>query len=57
MSDTEVKEVETVEEQINECNPTRYKKTCYSAEPSPLSNEAEDLGVQLSVLMTQEKAK
>ena len=45
MSDTEVKEVETVEEQINEDVAAHAPtKNAVPAEPTPLSNEAEDLG-------------
>ena len=45
MSDTEVKEVETVEEQINEdVAANAPTKNAVPAEPTPLSNEAEDLG-------------
>ena len=45
MSDTEVKEVETVEEQLNEDVPANAPtKNAVPAEPTPLSNEAEDLG-------------
>ena len=45
MSDTEVKEVETVEEQITEdANANAPTKNAVPAEPTPLSNEAEDLG-------------
>ena len=43
MSDTEVKDVETVEEQITEAQDAP-KKNATPAEPTPLSNEAEDLG-------------
>ena len=45
MSDTEIKEVETVEEQINEdVAANAPTKNAVPAEPTPLSNEAEDLG-------------
>jgi len=45
MSDTEVKEVETVQEQITEdANADAPKKNAVAAEPTPLSNDAEDLG-------------
>ena len=45
MYDTEVKEVETVEEQINEdVAANAPTKNAVPAEPTPLSNEAEDLG-------------
>jgi hypothetical protein len=46
MSDTELQnEVETVEEQITEdANANAPKKNAVAAEPTPLSNEADDLG-------------
>ena len=45
MSDTKIKEVETVEEQINEdVAANAPTKNAVPAEPTPLSNEAEDLG-------------